>query len=186
MNFDILTELRKGRRQLEQTEVKEVRGGGGTTFPTGIASGFRFFRTDLGFDCYYDGTRWLTDFEMPATILPITNFSANGGSQLIGVRTDYQLFGEKIAFWTRVNTTNNGTNFWTVSMRGIDTGVSSGTTLYSFDTSGDTAGIAVQRDVTPTTQVPTNRTLLDCQFSKTLSPGTLDLTATLYYRLIIT
>lgn len=166
----------------------------GTDFPTtghdgaALQAGARRFRSDLGWACYYDGTRWLTVHELTATVLPITNFAANGGSQIIGVRTDYQLFADHIAFWTRVNTTNNATNYWTVSMRAINTGVAAADTLYSFTTAADTAGIAAQRDVTPTTQVPTNRTLLDCQFAKGGAggaPGTLDLTATLYYRLVI-
>ena len=35
-------------------------GGGGTSFPAVKATGDRYFRTDLGMEFYYDGTRWLS------------------------------------------------------------------------------------------------------------------------------
>jgi hypothetical protein len=33
---------------------------GGTAFPAGVAAGDRFYRTDLGMEFFYDGTRWLS------------------------------------------------------------------------------------------------------------------------------
>jgi hypothetical protein len=40
--------------------IHNIAGGVGTAFPATPGTNSRFFRTDLGMEFYYDGTRWLT------------------------------------------------------------------------------------------------------------------------------
>lgn len=159
---------------------------GGTSFPTSPSTGARFYRTDLGWECYYDGTRWLTVQEFAATLGQTENAIVANGSYLIGpIRTDYAVYVTRTAVATIVITTNNGSNYWSWSVRGVNNTYGSTTTLASADTSAVAATTWVFTEAT-VNSAPTNHAGFDISFVKTSAPGGLILSATVYYRMIVT
>lgn len=160
--------------------------GSGTAFPPGPATNQRFTRTDLGYDCYYDGTRWLTVEEYAVTIM------AQGGA-LLGTTTATDLFapidnGTYDCWLTRVNavsqinTTLNGSNYWTFAL----TRQPSATSLGSFNTSADTVNTPARHDITIGALSGASDKYVWFQATKTGSPGGMYLFATFYYRKVIT
>jgi hypothetical protein len=169
--------------------------GRGTAFPVtgdlpgGLRSDDRFYRTDLSWACYYDGTRWLTAHEYE-TALPVATTTASPVSATYSAnRTDYAPYVTRAIMATNVATTNNATNYWTVNIRGINGAFSAGTTVIGRNTSSDT--VAVWSFVeTPggslSTQTPANYAYWEIQCTKTLAPGAITVTIQLVYRLIVT
>jgi hypothetical protein len=127
--------------------------GRGTAFPAtgdipgGLQANDRFFRTDLGWLCYYDGARWLTvhEYAQPLTdyrraTIPFTG--ASGVLQIGPVRTDgTNLAITRVAAYLDVLTTNNGANFWTLAFK-----TSAGTTIQGFSTAADGPGAAILKE----------------------------------------
>ena len=75
--------------------VQPIRNG--NAFPGSPASNDLFYRSDLDFLCYYDGTRWLTAHEYSVTYPPWnylvglgTNATATAG--IIPLHTDYTMY----------------------------------------------------------------------------------------------
>jgi len=162
--------------------------GRGTAFPSTditLAADDRFFRTDLGFLCYYDGTRWLTAHEY-VFALPFADYSASDSfANWVRFRTDYNLYATRVTMTTRVSTTNNGTNFWTIAIEGQNQAFSGGTTIYQPTTAADTAGTFTSHETTANV-VLTSLAHFNLSVQKTLTPGTLRISWAVYYRLIIT
>ncbi len=169
--------------------------GGGTAFPltadlpSGLRTNSRFFRTDIGYACYYDGTRWLTQHEYEAPIVQyLTQLSAT--SSVTGShrnRTDYALYVTNLALSYLVLTTNSATHNWTITTNMYTAVFASPTTIDTFSTSAATPSTwtAINR-VPNTTQVPAVGGHFNIAATKNNSPGDLQITATVYYRLIIT
>lgn len=120
--------------------------GRGTALPTtghdgaAIQTNARFFRTDLGWRCYYDGTRWLTMHEYEINMTPFGGvFPYSGGSPatilLTPSRADFSYYLEGARSYTLVSTTNDGSNYWSFQLLDDNT-----TNLWSFSTSGQAAG----------------------------------------------
>lgn len=159
----------------------------GTSFPTGIASGFVFFRTDLGMLCYYDGSRWLTVEVFGLTLAPFglnpLPFAGAGPATLVlaSVRSDYQIWFVYFAYYIFVNTTNNATNYWAITM--TDT---SGASLWTPNTSA--AGVGQSSGETAAGVAGANgATYINAQLTKVNAPGTVGaFHLTAYYRLIVT
>lgn len=111
----------------------------GTSFPT-AATGDRYWRTDLAREAYYDGTRWL-GVEVPGPVTPVDAQAATGATPNFGrcvIPNDFDIYVTTIDMSTFVATTNNGSNYWTVSAYKVNA-ANSLTSLGSFNTSGDTA-----------------------------------------------
>lgn len=184
------------RRDMDQVQVVERPFTGyGSSFPSSPATGRTFFRTDLGFECYYDGTRWLTVHEYSLalaggnTLNTLLDFSASDSfAYVMRLRTDYAPYFTRCAITTRVSTTNNGTNNWTVGIDLYNLSFGAGTTIYTFSTgtTPDTAGIYTDHEGNASTPAPSNRTHLALSVQKTLTPGVLRVLPTIYYRLIVT
>lgn len=164
--------------------------GRGTAFPStdvpgGVQAGDRFFRTDLGWACYHDGTRWLSP-EAQAS-LGFASASANGAMLYLAQRTDYAPYVTRVALNTNTAATNNGTNFWTVQIRGVNATYGGASIIHSRTTAADTAGAWVATSGIPaTTLTPADYYFFDVVVTKTLAPGAITLTAALWYRLIVT
>jgi hypothetical protein len=156
----------------------------GTTFPLAPAAGDVYFRTDLGFECYYDGTRWLTTHEYAESVTT-TLFTANGNALASQARSDYAIYVTRVAISTDVLTTNNGTNYWTVTVRGLNAALTA-TTLLTFTTAADTVNVFTNHEAAPATNTPANRLFFDVLVAKTLTPGNIYTIVTIYYRLIVT
>ena len=158
----------------------------GTAFPGSPTSGDVFFRTDLGWLCYYDGTRWLTCHEFHTSMVSIVS-SIDDGRYMARIRTNYGIYVTRLDCTTIVSTPNNGTNYWTISFRSLNATLSGWTTLGSFNTASDTVGAIVDHsNITVAAPTPASYGIFDVLWAKTLSPGYLQIFPSVYYRVIVT
>lgn len=160
----------------------------GTTNPVSPATNDRFFRTDLGFMIFFDGTRWLTMHTYTHNRQRLALSATDISNELRGSlpRIDYVPFIVRIAVWTRVVTTNDGTDFWTILIEGQNLAQSSQTTVLSFLTSSDTVNVYTRHDATPSDSTPSNNDHFNLSLTKNNTPGNLDIDLQLEYRLIVT
>jgi hypothetical protein len=163
----------------------------GTSFPGSPFTGMRWFRTDLGLECYYDGTRWLTvqQFDMPMPITDATLSIGTSGtvSNRSPVRQDYGIYLVRWVCVTFVSTTNTGAAYWTVALN-RRTAANAGTDIASFTTgtTPDTASNWVNHDQTINAVLDSSARELRITVTKTGSPGGIYPLSTLVYRLIVT
>ncbi len=161
-------------------------GGDGVAFPTSPAQWMRFFRTDLNLLCFYDGARWLTVQQYVATIptLSASGDSTGGHTEL---RQDWAPYIERIAVSRLISTTNNGSNYWTLFIRGVNAAYGSTTTILSISSAALAANVWSTSDNTSfTTRTPADRARVDVYAQKTGAPGVVAANITVYYRLIVT
>lgn len=176
------------KRQQQKSIAMDKGIPAGTAFPTGISDGFVFFRTDLRFLCCYDGTRWLTVHEYAVPIvLTRTTFSANTTLDST-IRSDYAPYFTRIALTTSVVGTNNGTNYWTITIQGVNLALSAASTLYNPNTSADAASTEIDKggNVSAGNAAPSNRQNVRFAATKTLAPGNMTAACTVYHKLIVT
>lgn len=157
--------------------------GSGAAFPTTPPTSAVFFRTDLGMWAYYDGTQWLTVHEYVA---PIVAWSVQNNAVVTdwAIRTDFAPWITRVAIITRVDTTNNGTNFWTLNIQGVNTARSASTAIVTALTSVDTVATNTSHETAPA-MTPTNRSFFRLDPRTTGAPGVLTAAITIYYRLIL-
>ncbi len=155
----------------------------GTTFPTGIAAGDTFFRTDLMMWCVYDGTRWLTAHEYTAGIY----LQATGANSVAvhELRQDYAPYVMRVAIGYQVITTNNGTNYWTIAVSSVNAAYSASTSLRSITTAAVAANSWNNSDAA-VGLAPADRARFQIVLTQTMLPGLITAIATITYRLIIT
>lgn len=167
--------------------------GAGTAFPTGVPAGAQFFRTDLGWRCYYDGTRWLTVHE---DCLPLTFASAGTGmpSYSAAANTAYlnpskglTPYFTALACHTNVTAPNSGAAFWSVFLQGLNLAAAASTGIISFDTSADTAAVRTNHSalIPAANALPTNTYFVSIQLTKTGAPGNLEMTAAVFFRYVV-
>lgn len=153
----------------------------GTSFPGSPALNDRFFRTDLGEEYQWDGSRWLGEI-MASHMVSVSNVAVNSN-------TDYLLMlaeTVRIVRW-RINTltltTNNGSNYWTIRLRKGDR---SGSLSTSYGTQSLAANGTTQWQPNVIEEVAvvdhTNSLGIIIDFFKTGSPGNLYLYADVLYR----
>lgn len=162
----------------------------GTSFPGSPATNDLYYRTDLGWICYYDGTRWLTDFEIALPAL--ANIGQAGSGTAFGVywyhalRQDYGLYLTKWSATTYVPTTNDGTKYWTCRLEWL-TDANVATSLVSFTTASDTASRFTYHEQAINAVLSSSaRALASTNSVKTSTPGNVLLLPTVYARLIVT
>lgn len=167
--------------------------GAGTAFPGSPVTGAVFFRTDLGWLCFYDGTRWLTSQEYYVNLGfyigpgATAAFSATGTYSLARMRDDYAPWFTRVANSTYISAPNNGSNHWTMTIYSNTANFASATGIYTFNTSGDTGGIWTRHEATPSTQAPATYGAIELNVTgKTGSPGTGVWMGNVYFRLIVT
>lgn len=181
-------------RRLEQTQVIErPLTNYGATKPSSWPISVPFFDTVAGFWVFWDGSRWLTVHEtahplkINDTTAPVT-YALAGNSITVQspYRSDYSLYITRVASVTLVAATNNGTNFWTYSLRGLLADGTIALTIHTFSTAADAAGAQSAHDSAPNTNaVVGSRSYFDIVVTKTLAPGALTYWSTVYYRLVI-
>jgi hypothetical protein len=101
----------------------------GTSFPGSPSTNQRFFRTDLGRDYLYDGTRWLSTQEYTLQLLPrgTQPFTAAGGTTANIFDFDCSIPGYNDTGWNGIyvtsfsiiffsGTAQSGTNFYAVRL----------------------------------------------------------------------
>ena len=141
--------------------------------------------------CYWDGTRWLGTSIMIASgspvnsLPPIAATTANVMRWPVQANQDILITGLKIS--TVVASTNNGSNFWTVTLSKttaaqVDTTMTGGT----FTTVGDFVGSWANHDL-PIGEVVSASSfkVITLKVAATGSPGSLNFTPLLLYRLVI-
>ncbi len=181
------------QNKLERLEKMDIGFPKGTSFPTvNIGNGTFFFRTDLGFLCYYDlaNTRWLTVEEWCCTVTISTTVTLTFTGTTAAVRrgsirsTHVPVFTRAQVITTLAAGTSNGANFWTVAF----VATTSGTTIWSFTTAADSAA-ATSTHVTSTMTAQSGVTETILRMDLTESGAPPDITPVLsefWYRLIIT
>lgn len=186
--------LRRISRRLGQVEAIEKSLSGGSAFPTSPAAGLLFFRTDLGFLCYYDGTRWLSAHEYTAALNDYVFGVAAGAAYAGGVpqsfgraltRTDFTLYITRFVLYATASVLQTAVNNWRISFQSNF----GATTNAQYNTNGQAAGALVLTEIA-TGSITQNgaassetRVLVDV---KNGAPGTITIEAAMYYRLVVT
>lgn len=158
---------------------------GGNSFPGSPVSNQLFYRRDLDWLCFYDGTRWLTTFEL-AMQVPSTIFTGSTSFALAAFRTDRAPYITRVALSYYVSTTNNGSNYWDIVWRGVNSSAAAATTVLSQNTSAGSVNTWTRLEAAASTPVPANNAILDVNITKNGSPGNLQIIGTCFYRLIVT
>lgn len=162
----------------------------GIAFPGGPAAGDVFFRTDLGWLCYYDGTRWLTAHEYFIPFGVVNNgagvYAANISIGITPVRGDYPLYLTRVLRRTNVAATNDGTHHWYMEVR-----TWTGSWAFVVDygevkTDLDTAGVETDHDTNVNVVVSSTVRYIALYIFKNNTPGNLTGSFGLYHRLIVT
>ena len=155
----------------------------GTAFPTAKATNDRYWRTDLGMEFYWDGTRWLscTEFSVDLAITDaLQPFTGTTQPGMMPLRPG--AFFTSVFFAVYVVTTNDGSNYWNITpyTKASSTAVGAVTT--------SAVAASTYSLLTATPNVAANAADKAVQFSasKTGSPGSLYLGAKMCYRLIAT
>lgn len=167
----------------------------GTSFPTSPSpvSGDPFFRTDLGWQCYYDGTRWLTAFEYSVPLgfevsgAATTGLSATGNYAQVRPRQEFAPYITRIAAASFTLTTNDGSNYWSWELDGDNNSLGTRNVVLAWTTASDAVNTWVSHDAAPSTPSPANYFWFDLRIAtKTGTPGTAFASTTVFYRLIVT
>ena len=161
----------------------------GTTNPASPAAGDRFFRTDLGLEIYYDGTRWLTSQLFYNNAIDGDSGRSSDGAQYeADIRySSYVPYFTRVDIDTYVDTTNSGSHYWTVVVGGIEMADDSAFTILTFNTSADSPDAYVSHSSASLTQ-PTGdeNDLLYIGITETGTAGDINIGCVTYYRYIIT
>jgi hypothetical protein len=160
-------------------------GGTGVAFPTSPATDDTFYRTDLDLLCFYNGSSWLTvqEYMLPLageTLTPISTSGAVIGR--VAMRTDYNVVYTRLATTYNVQTTNNGSNFWTFAINTFDGAV---VALSAPTTAAATAGTWTHVESTPAATVYSPM-MVYASVTKTGAPGSIYAHVTVFYRLKVT
>jgi hypothetical protein len=158
-------------------------GGKGVAFPTSPSDNDLYYREDLDILAYYNSGlgAWVTvqSFEAPLQAWAVLPVSAAGivivGS--IAGSPSYTRYVEAIQLSTYVDTTNNGSNFWTLSVLN-----QAGTTLASTSTAGQAANTYVTTDLAVLSSTTQS---LRLAVAKTGAPGPIYAIGMFRYRLIV-
>lgn len=158
----------------------------GTDIPSGLRVGDRYFRTDLLLECVYDGTRWITahNWTVPILIPNRSPISVNT-TWVTRIRNDFDLYVERVDCSTVVQTTNNGSNFWTMVFQGINPTITGSANVWVPTTASDTVGVETDHSGI-SNQVPSVvPAYVGLNLQKTGAPGNIIVTATFTVRMII-
>jgi hypothetical protein len=164
------------------------------SFPASPPTGMRVFRADRNKEYFWNGTNWLTTqlFVEPLSYLTpgltVNQFSATVANAAIGSHPDNvsDLYVEALNCVVFVVTTNNGSNFWTVTYR-IRNSSATQTSTGSVTTAAATAGVQANLQLITNTVISrSNFYDIFLDIAKTTgTPGNLSLgVPKLVYRLV--
>ena len=170
--------------------VNGASGGGGgyaegTSFPGSPASGDKFYRTDLNWLCFYDGTRWLTCHEYEITLTsPNQSTAGDWTFSRAALRADRQIYLTTCHTTTWHITAPSALNFWTIDVSTYNASRTR-TTLFSFATSSYASGMVARSD-TLNTAVATTQLMIEGRIVETGGAPNVLVSHTVYYRVIVT
>lgn len=155
----------------------------GTSFPT-AATGDRYWRTDLGEEYYYDGTRWLSTTVSRLALGTFQNISTSATVDMSveAADGDVWLIAMYASFYTV--TTLDGSKFWNLELFKYDAG--SGTSLGSVTNQSGAANTYIRKKLTIGALLGTGMDNLNLSASKTSTPGNLYGGAHITYRTVAT
>lgn len=161
-----------------------------TDIPSGLAAGDRFWRSDLGLECYYDlaNTRWLTMQSWPLAFgagsgAYATNYAAATASiRYASIDTRYQPVFTYGVLNITTGATNTGANYLSYSFV-----TSAGTTIWTVNTSADAPSTTIAKATATFTQPPSTITSvrLDVAIGAGAPSAQFPYTPVLYYRMVI-
>ena len=163
----------------------------GATFPGSPTNGTKFYRTDLNWLCFYDGTRWLTchEYSQPIAIQDILvprAVSSAASTGYLALRQDFDLFLTSLTIMSLTVSPNNGSNYWEYQFR-YKNSSNSATVITTINTSTHTPLVATDCSVTLNTPLNTAAIFLDFLVQGAAgSPGACYPFSTINYRLIVT
>ena len=168
-----------------------LHGGGGTSFPGSPATNDRYYRTDLGMEFFWDGTRWNTTevFEyrlgdlaasLSATATDVMRMSTpllRGGSD-INIK-QFWMSGVNIGAGTALSVTNK----WDVALQYYDNAF---TVLATYTINSGANGWRQGTATDVNALLGANRFFLGISATKTGAPGALLMYGTFSYRIVAT
>lgn len=173
----------------------EVGGGGypqGVSFPGSPVSGDKFYRTDLNWLCFYDGTRWLTCHEYTISFNYTGAHPSGNGSALLafraGMPSDYAAYFTNAYISVEAGSSNhNGSNYTTLSLYTLGaTNTTSVTLATQLTSAGITAGNTAKYDISVNTACPLADTRLILTATHTGTVTNAYVYPIVNYRLIVT
>lgn len=179
--LDALERLDRDRRANEPASS-------GAAFPSSPSAGLRWFRSDLGWECYYDGTRWLTAWEFPLAFAAggntyATNYSATTASvRYASTRNDFKLWLTYAVMTISTGATNSGASYITYNF--VD---SNAATVWSVSTAADSTNATVTKAASSFTQPSAVATFVRLDIAVTGAPSAqFCYTPVMYARLVVT
>ena len=162
----------------------------GTSFPGSPTAGDKFYRTDLNWLCFYDGTRWMTchEYSDPIAIQDLLTPWASGGvtTGYLPARRDYQMYLTRLTGNALIVGTNDASNYWTLALR-YKNSANAATTITSGTTASFPPNVNNDCSIAINSTLDSSAFFIDILVTKTVgSPGALYLFSTLNYRLIVT
>lgn len=160
--------------------------GAGTSFPSSPVTGERFWRTDLGFEYFWDGTRWLTTIEFsessqgqralnPFTSTAYLNMPLRSGA--------IYLTGADYAFYHTV--AQSGSVFWYVALHKTASDGTTATLIADLSTGGHTSASRFYKvNQTIANLVAASDVMLQWTIQPSGAAGSVYFTARLRYRLV--
>lgn len=163
----------------------------GTSMPANKATGDRYWRTDLGLEAMWDGTRWVTSTLYRQTFAPTvaTSTSNNTLYRVSGpAASGYGWLLVSLEWTTYVITTNNGSNYWSFQFATWDGGTGPTNLGSAFTTAADAADAYVgHNSTTMAGVVASSIELFQIDTTKVSAAGTLIVPNwILNYRLVLT
>lgn len=159
-----------------------------TSMPSGPTTNQRVYRTDLGIEFYFDGTRWLCTCPHELAIPEMVNNSASPGtSNVIGLPTGvHSIYITRWQATSLVLTTNDGSNFWTMKLvYKTAPNTDNDLTGFTFTTAADTVTTQTRHNVAPTAVTAASTFLsLYHNLTKTGSPGNSYCSGVIHFRYI--
>jgi len=162
----------------------------GTSMPGAKATGDRYWRTDLGMEFYWDGTRWLSTqlFAEPfggvRKLLSWAVSSPNPDLDNTLMTLDNDLWVVACYVSAGFSGTNNGSNYWTFTFGTFDTSGSSVTALGNVTTAADTQGNVTRHKLTVGALAGTTATYIQMEGSWTGTPGSIFAWGMFTYRIV--
>lgn len=160
----------------------------GTAFPSGPTSGQTYFRTDLGWLCFYDGTRWLTCQEFQADFAnqqAFQPYTATGSFGAVPVRRDYQMYLTRLFGTYYVGGANGSFDYWSLIFVWGNS-ASSETTIASTSSSSVSGSVNIEWSLSVNSPLSSSSYYLAINRIKTGTPGGLYGSFAIAYRLIVT
>lgn len=174
--------------------VANIEGGGtprGDTFPGSPTTGAEYHRTDIrgGMDFFYDGTRWVSKQIFSAS--KHVRYASGTGEATDGqvylnliAAPGYDVWCIQMDYAYFVNTTNNGSNYWTLDVWDSN---NASNIAASFDTSAGTAATWVNgTDTVGSLLTDSEYISFHGEVNKTGSPGSISSCVDLLYRVVAT